>query len=204
MSEIYYDILQGSDEWFGLRIGSLGGDSISTAVSKGTGRRQLMFKMATELVLQKKVENTKFKYADRGSTFESPARDLFAVRNNVTIQQVAMIKDGPHKHHSPDGLFGDEDMIEIKVRLPHVFLEAKEDNPPLSTHDRKQNQWGLARWKRKRCHYIQYCPEFDELGLDPMIVKIIEPDWKEIRELERGANEFIDEMLEMVERIKNG
>lgn len=200
MNEIYADIQQGTPEWFALRLGSIGGTGITTAVSNGSGRKKYMYALASEIITGVKVEDFKFKHADRGHIYEPPARELFEFRYGVKVQQVALIKDGPHMHHSPDGLFGDDDMIEIKVRLPHVFLEIIEDNPAMSTSDRRQVQWGFAKWKRKRCHYIQYCPEYENAGLDPMIVKTITPDWDEIRTLERGAKEFIEEMTELIER----
>ena len=143
MSEIYTEIPQGSKEWFDLRLGSIGGSGISTVVSSGSGRRQYMLKRASEIITGVRAEDFKFKYADRGHEFEPAARDLYSFRYGVNVDQVALIKDGPYKHHSPDGLVGDDGMIEIKVRLPHVFLEITEDNKPMSTSDRMQVQWGL-------------------------------------------------------------
>lgn len=200
MSEIYADIQQGTPEWFSLRLGSIGGSGITTAVSNGKGRKEYMRKLASEIITGVKVDDVKFKYADRGHEFEPVARRLYCLRYGADVQEVALIKDGPHMHHSPDGLVGDDGIIEIKVRLPHVFIGITEDNTPPKTSDRRQMQWGLAKWKRKWTDYIQYCPEYDAVGLDPMVVQRVTCDWDEIRTLERGANDFIEEMLEIVKR----
>ena len=198
--EIIRGIEQGTPEWFALRIGSIGGSSISDVVAggKGKSRASLMYRLASEILTGVKSDGPNIKYAERGHEFEAEARDLYAFEREVEVEQVALVRDGAHKHYSPDGLVGENGLIEIKVRLPHVYLEALETGvSPL--HDRRQVQWGLHLTGRKYCDYILFCPEMHSR---PMHVEQIGRDEKMIAELEYGADKFIAEMLAMVERWK--
>lgn len=201
--EIIKDIPQGSDEWHRLRLGSIGGSGITKAVAKGSSRIQYARELASEILTGVPAPHFQFKDAERGHIYEPVARNRYAYIRNVEVEQFAMVKDGPHKHHSPDGIVDDDLMVEIKTRLPHVFIEIVETNSKPSTGDRRQIQWGLKRWDKKLCDYIQYCPELEGV-CDPMIITRFGRDEKEIEFLESGCDKFIKETLLIVERMKNG
>ena len=198
--EIIRDIEQGSPEWFSIRLGSIGGSSISKAVAGGKGdtRRKLMYDLAGEILTGVQADSYSFRHADRGKEFEPEARDLYAFERGVEVEQVALVKAGPHKHYSPDGLC--DGLIEIKVRIPSVFIEAVEEGK-IPTSDRKQIQWGLHLCEREWCDYIQHCPEMVDR---PQFVQRIYRDEKEIKALNSGADEFIAELLDLVKRFKAG
>lgn len=199
--EIIRDIDQCSPEWFALRLGSIGGSSISKAVAGGDGkmRRKLMYDLAGEILTGVSAEHFQFRHAERGKEFEAEARDLYAFERGVDVEQIALVKVGPHKHYSPDG-FPPGGLIEIKVRIPSVFVEAVETGT-IPTSDRKQMQWGMALCEREWCDYIQHCPDMVDR---PQFVQRIERDENEIATLQDGADAFISELLAMVKRFKAG
>ena len=103
-----------------------------------------------------------------------------------------------HKHYSPDGLVNHDGMIEIKSVIPSVHVETiLSDNVPAAY--RKQIQWGLHICERKWCDFVSYSPLITD---KPIWIKRVYRDEKLIKELDEGADKFIEEMLELVEKIK--
>lgn len=203
--EIIDTINQLSPEWMALRIGSIGGSSISKAVAKGEGkvRKQLMWDLVGELISGKKKENKKVTYEmQEGIIWEPKARSLYELVNGAEVRQIALIKDGPHKHVSPDGLVGKDGGVEIKIAIPSVFAETKVTRK-IATDRRKQCQWFLKRSNRKWVDYVMYCPYLLD-DIFPMFTMRLERDEKEIATLEVGADEFIEEMLDVWKEALTG
>jgi hypothetical protein len=203
MPEIIRNCEQGSDEWFSLRLGSIGGSSIAAAVAGGAGkmRNGLMYRLASEILTGVKAETFKFQHADRGHQFEDDARAYANSLREIEPEQVAIVKsDKPYRHYSPDSLH--DGMDEIKVRIPSVFVEACEAGY-YPTDVKKQIQYGLLTCEKDWCDYIQYCPEFANAQLNPILIERIYRDEKTIKTLDKGADQFIEEMLDMVERMKS-
>lgn len=201
--EIIKDINQGTPEWNALRIGSLGGSSISkaTAVSKEAKQRtQLLYDMAGEIISGKKKEHYVNQNMLNGTEWENEARLYYSLMTGNEVETIAMIKDGPHKHVSPDGLVDENGMIEIKNVIPSTFV-AYIDKPSIPTAYKKQMQWSFARSQRRWCDYVLYCRDFVGQS-NPMVVTRVVRNEKEIGELEAGADLFIKDLLALVERVK--
>ena len=202
MPEIIRDIEQGSDKWLKLRCASIGGTSICKIAPNGKQRNDLLRVFVGEFLTGKPAENKGFQFAERGIEHEDGARQDYALTHGVEVEQVAMVRLDEHKHTSPDGLVGDDGMIEIKTRIPSVFVTAIIDgNKPINVV--RQIQWGLYICDRQWCEYLQWCPEFAEVGLNPMIIERIERDEAMIRDLRSSAEVFIADMLKMAKRIKS-
>jgi hypothetical protein len=202
MPEIIKDCEQGSDEWLTLRCASIGGTAIGKIAPNGKQRHDLLRVFVGELLTGQPAENKGFQFAERGHEFEDKARSDYILTHGSEVEQVAMVRLDHHKHTSPDGLVGNDGMVEIKTRIPSVFVSAIEDgNRPINVA--RQIQWGLYVCEREWCDYIQYCPEFAEAGLNPMIVERITRDDKLIKDLRSSADVFISDMLKMADKIKN-
>jgi len=200
--EILDQLIQNSDSWFKARLGSLGGSQITTAVSKGSGRQKLLYKKAAEILSQTNEDGYSSKYLDRGHEFEAEARMYYAMVYQVEPIVIGMVRYDEYKHYSADFLIGEDGFGEIKIRIPSVYLEYS-DNGTLGTGDRRQVQWGFRVTGRKYCDHITYCPEMAQSGaMEPMIVKRMYPDDKEIKSLDMGANKFIGELINYVNKKK--
>ena len=206
MIEIIESIQQGTPEWDLLRIGSIGGSSISAVAAKGRngeskGRKQLLYDMAGEILSGVKKNGYTNKYMEDGVELEDKARTHYCLQNLCEVRQVALISDAPHKHCSPDGLIGEDGMIEIKCVIPSTFV-AYCDGQSIPTDYRRQILWGLNRSGRAWCDFIVYCDLLEgRLKGDNILVTRVSRDEKEIRELEGEADIFIEELLSLVKRI---
>jgi len=207
--EIIDTIDQLSPEWNALRIGSIGGSSISDVVAQErdstkksgkTGvRKKLLYRFVGEILSGQKYQGYASHDMKEGAEYETEARGYYSLITGVEVRQVALIKDGPHKHVSPDGLIADVGMVEIKTAIPSIFVETK-DTGSIATDRRRQMQWGLKRSGRQWCDYVMYCP-YLKGDYDPMIVIRLERDEKEIEFLEAGADEFIKDMISLFLRV---
>lgn len=104
-----------------------------------------------------------------------------------------------HKHYSPDGLVGDDGMIEIKSVIPSVHVETILSDVVPAAY-RKQIQWGLHICERKWCDFISYSPLITD---KPIWIKRVYRDEKLIKELDEGAYTFILELKAVVKRIRD-
>lgn len=199
--EIIKEIEQGTDEWLAMRCGSIGGTGINIVASNGKQRDQLVYKIASEIITGVKVEDYKFKYADRGHQYEQEAIDYYSFTTDTNVDRVGMVRLDDRRHYSPDGLVSPDGTIEVKTRLPHVFAEMMFSDNILPTATRRQIHWGLFVCNREWCDYINFCPEFQRSSLNPIIIKRIHRDEKEINFLVDAYNQFSSEVDELCERL---
>lgn len=199
--KIYDDVKQLSDRWMELRLGSIGGSSIASAVAKGEGkvRNNLMYRLAGEILSGQKYESYSNAHMERGIEEEPEARDMYEFQSGDEITQIGLVRHSEHKHYSPDALINPDGLAEIKSVIPSVHIETILKNKVPAAY-RKQIQWGLYICERRWCKFISYSP----LIVDrPLFVIHVERDEKLIKELDEGADKFIAEMLEIVEKIRN-
>ena len=158
METLYIE--QGSSEWFKARLGSIGGSSIAAAVAGGTGttRQTLMYKLVGQILSGVWEDGYKSEAMIQGTAREPEARMLYEIIQGVEVEEVGIVKDHPHKHVSPDGLVGNNGMIEIKSpQIPaHVATLDKQKVPAQYV---KQCQWSLQRTSREWLDFISYNPE---------------------------------------------
>ncbi len=199
MQTIHTD--QRSDEWFKLRVGSIGGSSIADAVAGGSGatRKKLLYKLAGEILSGEKQEGYTNDHMLRGIEQEPEARNLYSLMTGFEVEEVGMVRHSDYKHYSPDGLVNPNGKIEIKCVIPSVQIETILQNKVPATY-RKQIQWGLDICEREWCDFVSYSP----LIIDQQIFIIrVERDEKLIKTLHEGADKFIEEMLQIVEKIRS-
>lgn len=197
--EIYRDIIQGSPEWFALRIGSIGGSSIADVVARGQGktRNNLLYRLAGEILSGVKYEGYRNADIDRGLEQESEARQLYELVTGNTVEQVGLIKESDHTHDSPDGLVDTDGMIEIKCVIPSVHVETILQNDIPAAY-RKQVQWGLSVCDRQWVDFVSYSP----LIIDhPILIIRRGRDEKMIKELRDGAEKFLGELATIIRKV---
>jgi len=191
---------QGTDEWFEARIGSIGGSSIAAVVAKGQGkmRKNLLYRLAGEILSGEKYESYSNAHMERGIEQEAEARDMYEFITGNEVKQVGLVKESGHKHFSPDGLVADDGVLEIKCVIPSVHVETIiSDKVPAAY--RKQCSWGHRICERQWVDFVSYSP----LVVDkPIWIKRAERNEKLIKELDEGADNFIKELHAIVDKIR--
>lgn len=178
-----YDVEQRSPEWYDARcgivtasvVGKLLTDTLRVAGNETS--RGLLTHLAAERVASH-VEDT-YQSADmfRGVLAEPFARDLYAKHAGAVVESCGfMVRDiggGVRLGYSPDGLVGDDGLIEIKAPRQKGHLSTVVGAVVPGVH-MAQIQAGLLVSGRAWCDFISYC---GGMALWPVRVEP-DPEWQ--------------------------
>jgi len=191
---------QGSEKWFQARLGSIGGSSIASVVPGGQGktRKNLLYRLAGEILSGKKYESYSNAHMERGLEQEPEAKLLYELVTGNQVEQIGLIKDSDHKHFSPDGLIAPNGILEIKCTIPSVHIETIIHNE-IPAEYRRQCQWGLHVCQAEFVDFVDYCPL---ITANPILIIKRGRDEKLIKELEEGADKFLGELAVVIRKVK--
>lgn len=161
----YAELEQGSQEWLDARCGLMTASNIGKLITPSTLKvadnetsRGLTMQLAAERI----TGHVDFVYptADmqRGTDDEPFARNVYAANFSPVEQVGFMVRDfGDYKiGYSPDGLVGDDGLIEIKSRRPKEHLKTVlKGLPPLE--NMAQMMAGMLVSGREWCDYVSFC-----------------------------------------------
>ena len=201
---LHDEVQQGSDEWFKLRLGSIGGSKaydLIAANGKGKMRQNILYDLASERITGQPTEHFKFRHADRGHEYEPEARAFYEYKRNVTVDLVAIILSDTHGlHFSPDGMVGRTGITEFKVRLPSVYLELYA-NRKFDLKDMTQCQHAYFVYPELEwVDYVNYCPEIPDLDKRGFITRI-ERDDEVQKKLKECSELFFKDLDKLVRRM---
>jgi predicted phage-related endonuclease len=125
------ELIQGSQEWLNARAGSLGASRVADVIAKtksgwGASRANLMAELIVERLTGAPVTD-KFVNAAMiwGTEVEPQARAAYEFYKDVSVKQVGLVRHPTigGTHASPDGLVGDDGLIEIKAPQTSNHIE---------------------------------------------------------------------------------
>lgn len=119
---IEHDLEQGSDEWHALRRGKITGsraNSLFAKTSRGwaKSRKHMISKIAMELLRGNNAPSRAGSTQERGHEYEPQARAAYEFAKMCTVEEAGFMSvvDHPSEGYSPDGLIGDDGLLELKV-----------------------------------------------------------------------------------------
>lgn len=178
MLKIYNELIQGSPEWQQARCGLLTASEmklIITAAKLKPADNDKSRAHIYEILAQQITGYTEPSYISddmlRGQSDEIDAREIYADAYG-DVQEVGFITNsqwGFTLGYSPDGLVGDDGLIEIKSRRQKYQVETILSQRVPDEY-MLQIQTGLLISQRKWCDFITYC------GGMPMYTVRVEPD----------------------------
>jgi exodeoxyribonuclease (lambda-induced) len=191
--QVKRDIIQGSGEWLEIKKGVASCSNFSKILTPKTEKQSATLeKYAKELALELAYISTKagFKsYAmETGNELEPQARQAYQEKKLVKVEQVGIIlSDCSNYGYSPDGLVGDDGLIEIKCLEASAhsdfFLKDCKEMPD----DYKcQVQGGLWISERKWCDFIVYNKEIKDVSKRLIIIRVLR-DEAFIEKLKEGV-----------------
>lgn len=203
---IFDELEQGTPEWLAARCGivtaSVVGELVTAKTLKVAANDTSRGRTAL-LVGERLTGRSEPVYPSRDmerGTYEEPfARDAYSANYAPATEVGFMVRDdwGFRIGFSPDGLVGDDGLIEIKSRAPKKHINTiLADEVPLENI--AQIQTGLLVSGREWLDYISFC------GGLPLFVKRVLPDpaWRAVivqavAELEANALEMITRFNEL-------
>lgn len=198
------ELIQGSDEWLAARCGLItasGVEAILTPTLK-TAKNEKTRLHVYELLSQRITGYVEPQYVSdamlRGLTDEVYARALYTEKYAPVTETGFITNDefGFILGYSPDGLVGDDGLIEVKSRMQKYQVQTIiNDECPLEYM--LQIQTGLLVTKRKWCDYVSWC------GGMPMFVKRVYPQEEFMTAIASAATEVEAQIAEGLVRYKS-
>ena len=191
------------EEWDAMRIGKVSASHAHEVLAKGKGvtRNKYMVRLALERLTGIIEPTFQSQSMERGIEIENEARRAYEGEKLTPITEALFVDHPtiPMLGCSPDGLAGDDGLIEIKCRDSHnhiaVLLGAKVDRPAFL-----QTQTQMAVTGRQWTDYVHYdsrCPH----GLD-LYIKRIESDAVIQNEICLAVIQFNQELDELLAKLK--
>lgn len=198
---------QGTDEWKMARLGHVSASNIAAVMSKAKDggetatRRGYKIKLVAERLTMQPQESYKNAAMEWGNEQEPFARMAYEAAKNVFVD-----KTGFWKHEqkewvgvSPDGLVGDDGLIEIKCPNTTTHLEYIWDDV-VPTEYRKQIQCQLWVTGRQWCDFVSYDPRLP--AKNQLFIKRCERDEKLIATMEAEVDTFLNEIQAIIDKLK--
>ena len=164
----YYDIEQGSEEWFGLRLGKITSSHFSDIMAYtngidvnakwGKGAIDYAQRIALERKTGKRIESFQSDWMKQGNDNEPVARDKYEQKTLQIVDNGGLFIDDEYGT-SPDGLLGDGGGIEIKCVKYNTHFAVIESEQ-YDTKYRWQIMGQIMIADLEFVDFISYCSEF--------------------------------------------
>ena len=200
------EMIQRSEAWFAARCGSLGASRVHDALARiksgwGASRNNVMAELIVERLTGLPQESYVNGIMQWGIDTEPEARTAYEFWRNVEVVKVGLIRHPtiPNTHASPDGLIGEDGVLECKCPTTATHLETLL-GATIPAKYITQIQWQLCCSGRRWGDFVSYDPRMPEhLRL---FVQRIERDDERIEELEELVTDFLGELDEKLARLR--
>ena len=197
---------QRSNEWYLARLGKVTGSRIHDVMAKGKGnapsvtRHEYMCQLVCERLTGEPMPNYVNAAMQWGVDNELEAKLSYEFSRGVQVKELAFANHFTIKKAgaSPDGLIGDDGLIEIKCpnTATHIAtLKGKSIDPKYI----KQMQWQMACTSRLWCDFTSFDPRLP-FHLQMHVIRV-ERDNEMIGELEDKVQKFLQELDELEQEL---
>lgn len=197
---------QRSPEWFAARLGKATGSRFADIMARtrsgySTSRKNYAAELATEWLTNTPTENYTSAAMQWGTDYEPVARGQYELATgNDVVETGFWVHDSLDCGASPDGFIGDDGLIEIKCPNTATHIETLVKNKiPSQYYAQVQGQMWIT--DRKWCDFVSFDPRMPA-NARLKIVRV-ERDDVFIGDLEFEITDFLGEVAELVEFIKN-
>lgn len=197
---------QRSDEWFAARIGKVTASRIGDVCARTkTGwaarRKAYLHDLIVERLTGVHIPSGSGAARRWGADIEPEAKIAYEFYRDATIAEVGYV---PHPSiadtgASPDGLVGDDGLVEFKCPTVSVHLETL-DKCEIDPDYFLQMQWQMACTGRQWCDFASYDPRFPEAMR--LFVERVKRDDEAIAAIEKDVTDFLNELRETVHRLR--
>jgi putative phage-type endonuclease len=199
------DCIQGSPEWFAARIGKVSASRVADLIAKTkTGIAASRANYAAELVAERLTGVTAEKYSNAamawGTETEPQARSMYEFMRDCDVVEVGTVLHPTIDMAcaSPDGLVGEDGLIEIKCPNTSTHIETLLGDSIAGKYI-TQMQWQMACTGRKWCDFVSFDPRMP--GDMQLLVRRVPRDGVRIVELEREVVRFLSEVDESIAEL---
>jgi len=201
---------QGTEAWFNIRIGKVTASRVADVLAKtktgySTTRDNYMAQLVCERLTGQKGESFTNAAIQHGIETEAYARAAYEARYDVLVDEVGFVYHPTIEMSgaSPDGLVGDDGLIEIKCPNTATHIETLlSESVPNKYYT--QMQFQIACTGRKWCDFVSFDNRLPtELQ---MFVKRVQRDEMYIKLIEDEIVKFLAELdtkINQLMKVKN-
>ena len=202
---------QGTESWFADRLGKVTASRLADVLAKtktgySASRTNYMTQLVLERITQTKAESYSNAAMLHGVEQEPFARAAYEAHTGQMVEEVGFI---PHPDieaagASPDGLVGDDGMVEIKCPSSSTALEVwltySQGGNPVDAKYYAQMQWQMRCANRAWCDYVVFDPRMPAKA--QLFIHRVEcnAEWLKIAEAE--VTTFLAELNAKVTALK--
>lgn len=204
-----HKVEQRSDEWFALRLGKPSASRMADVMAKtksgpAASRKNYMMELLCQRLTGAQEDVFVTAAMQRGTDLEPVARSAYEVQTGLMVMETGVWSHPKIERliASPDGLVGDDGLLEIKCPNTAQHVEFLRTGKPDGKY-----QWQMlaqmACAERDWCDFVSY----DDRMPEPLQYASVrfERDDKRIEEMEAEVRKFLEELdaleQEMLERI---
>jgi predicted phage-related endonuclease len=196
--KIYNELKQGTPEWLQVRLGKFTASDAQAIASNGKGLETLVYKKAAEVMTGQMKDQYSNADMERGNLLEALARNSYELEKGVIVTQVGFVELDEKVGCSPDGLVGEDGLLEIKCKDDSNFVKFIFDSNIDPAHD-WQMQMQMLVTGRQWVDYVLFNPNFKK---STIITRVLRNDAK-ITKIEGGlvmGKDKLAEILKVVEK----
>jgi len=200
-------MLQRSDEWFKARLGKVTASKISDAIAKlksgepAATRRNYMAQLLCERLTGKASESYTNSAMQWGVDNEDKAREMYQFISGNDVQEIGFVDHPTIKMSgaSPDGLIGDDGLIEIKCPNTATHIDYI-NSGTVPAEYKNQMLFQMSCTNRKWCDFVSYDPRLPG-NLQLFIIRYdLDKDQEKI--ILDGINNFLSELYETEKKLR--
>lgn len=197
---------QRSEDWFAIRCGRATASRIADIIAKTkSGPSASRTNYAAQLVAERLTGVAERGFSNAamqwGNDYEADARAAYCFRQDVDVIEVAFVEHPTigMAGASPDGLAGDDGLVEIKCPNTSTHIDTLLSGKAPSKYI-TQMMWQMACTGRQWCDFVSYDPRLPEAMR--LFVKRVDRDEDLIRSLEEEVCAFLREVDDTVARLR--
>lgn len=202
---IIESIEQGSSEWLELRLGKVTASKFKDVMTNGRGgkpsatAKSYMIKLVAEILRGEPMPFFESDAMKWGTETESQARAMYELKNDVDVKEVAFVQLNEFVGVSPDGLVGDDGLLEIKCPNTETQIKRFLEDTGLPSDYEAQVQGQLWVTGREWCDFVSFDPRIDVEA--SYIQTRVYRDEEYIAKLEEKVSIFVEEMKLMINKL---
>jgi putative phage-type endonuclease len=196
---------QKSPEWFAARLGKVTASKVADVIAKtktgySASRENYMAQLVCERMTGTQGESFSSTAMQWGTDQEPLARAAYEAVADVLVDEVGFITHPTISAAgaSPDGLVGDDGLIEIKCPNTATHIDTVLSGKVPSKYI-PQMQWQMACTQRKWCDFVSFDPRMPE-GLQ-LFIQRVDFDVPYVKMLEAEITEFLAELETKIEKL---
>jgi putative phage-type endonuclease len=202
---------QRTEAWFDWHLGRLTSSRIADAVARRKRNPteplqaylDLRLELAVERITKKPAEHFVSIWMERGIELEPLARAAYELRTDQSVGLVDFVLHEANEQWgaSPDGVIGDEGILEIKIPKRETHAEYIYAGCVPAEY-LPQCHWLMACTGLKWVDFTSWCPDFPD-PLDLFICRLPR-DEERIKSMEAEAKKFLQEVEGLVTQLTGG